>query len=284
MGAQIIDGKSIAAEIRSDLKVRIDRLKEKGITPGLTVVLVGDDPASQTYVRSKQRTSGEIGINSNVIELPEDTAQSELIDLIEQLNQDDTVHGILVQLPLPRHFDTDAVIQAVSPSKDVDGFHPINVGNLWAGLADSFAPCTPVGIMELLRRTGVDPAGMNAVVIGRSNIVGKPMAGLLLKANATVTICHSRTKDLEAHVKNADILIVAIGQPRFVKDSWIKPGAVIIDVGMNRVDGKLCGDVDESVKKVASHITPVPGGVGPMTIAQLLVNTVIAAERTNFVD
>ena len=280
MGAQIIDGKSIAADIRRDLKGRIDGLREQGVIPGLTVILVGDDPASQTYVRSKQRTSGEVGINSNVIELPKDTSQSELIKLINDLNQDDKVHGILVQLPLPGHLDTDAVIRAINPAKDVDGFHPTNVGNLWAGLDGGFAPCTPSGIMELLHRSEIEPSGLNAVVMGRSNIVGKPMAGLLLKANATVTICHSRTQGLEDHLRQADILVVAIGRARFVKADWIKPGAVVIDVGMNRVDGKLCGDVDEGARDVAGYITPVPGGVGPMTIAQLLVNTVIAAERT----
>ena len=280
MGAQIIDGKSIAADIRRDLKGRIDGLREQGVIPGLTVILVGDDPASQTYVRSKQRTSGEVGINSNVIELPKDTSQSELITLINDLNQDDKVHGILVQLPLPGHLDTDAVIRAINPAKDVDGFHPTNVGNLWAGLDGGFAPCTPSGIMELLHRSEIEPSGLNAVVMGRSNIVGKPMAGLLLKANATVTICHSRTQGLEDHLRQADILVVAIGRARFVKADWIKPGAVVIDVGMNRVDGKLCGDVDEGARDVAGYITPVPGGVGPMTIAQLLVNTVIAAERT----
>ena len=280
MGAQIIDGKSIAADIRRDLKGRVDGLREQGVIPGLTVILVGDDPASQTYVRSKQRTSGEVGINSNVIELPKDTSQSELITLINDLNQDDKVHGILVQLPLPGHLDTDAVIRAINPAKDVDGFHPTNVGNLWAGLDGGFAPCTPSGIMELLHRSEIEPSGLNAVVMGRSNIVGKPMAGLLLKANATVTICHSRTQGLEDHLRQADILVVAIGRARFVKADWIKPGAVVIDVGMNRVDGKLCGDVDEGARDVAGYITPVPGGVGPMTIAQLLVNTVIAAERT----
>ena len=280
MGAQIIDGKAIAADIRQGLKGKIDHLRRQNIVPGLTVILVGDNPASQTYVRSKQRTCGEVGIHSEVRELPSDTSQTELIALVDDLNKDPKVHGILVQLPLPGHIDTDAVIRAINPAKDVDGFHPTNVGDLWTGLGDGFAPCTPSGIMELLHRAGIEPAGLNAVVIGRSNIVGKPMAALLLQANATVTVCHSRTRGLEDYCRLADILVVAIGRARFVKADWIKPGAAVIDVGMNRVDGNLCGDVDEAARAVAGYITPVPGGVGPMTIAQLLCNTVIAAERT----
>ncbi|NMB47148.1 MAG: bifunctional methylenetetrahydrofolate dehydrogenase/methenyltetrahydrofolate cyclohydrolase FolD [Firmicutes bacterium] len=281
MGAQIIDGKAIAADIRRELKAEINELRKQDIVPGLTVVLVGDDPASQTYVRSKQRACAEVGIRSEVKALAKDVSQAKLIALIEELNSDPEVNGILVQLPLPAHIDSDVVLRVIDPAKDVDGFHPVNVGSLWTGLAgQGFVPCTPSGIMELLHRTGIQPEGLNAVVIGRSNIVGKPMAGLLLQSNATVTICHSRTQGLEEHCRQADILVVAIGRARFIQRDWVKPGAVVIDVGMNRVDGVLCGDVDESVRQVAGYITPVPGGVGPMTIAQLLRNTVIAAQRT----
>ena len=280
MGAQLIDGKGIAAEIRQEVKEEVAKLREQNIVPGLTVVLVGDDPASQTYVRSKQRACGEVGIRSDVKKLPGDTSQSQLIELIEELNQDPEVHGILVQLPLPKHIDADAVLRKIDPTKDVDGFHPTNVGCLWTGLShQGFVPCTPAGIMELLRRTGVDPRGLNAVVVGRSNIVGKPIAALLLEANATVTICHSRTQNLKEHCRRADILVVAVGKPRFIPGDWIKPSAVVIDVGINRVDGALCGDVDESAREVAGYLTPVPGGVGPMTIAELLQNTVKAAKR-----
>ncbi|NLY52149.1 MAG: bifunctional methylenetetrahydrofolate dehydrogenase/methenyltetrahydrofolate cyclohydrolase FolD [Firmicutes bacterium] len=280
MGAQLIDGKGIAAEIRQEVKEEVAKLREQNIVPGLTVVLVGDDPASQTYVRSKQRACGEVGIRSDVKKLPGDTSQSQLIELIEELNQDPEVHGILVQLPLPKHIDADAVLRKIDPTKDVDGFHPTNVGCLWTGLShQGFVPCTPAGIMELLRRTGINPQGLNAVVVGRSNIVGKPIAALLLEANATVTICHSRTQNLEEHCRRADILVVAVGQPRFIQGDWIKPGAVVIDVGINRVDGALCGDVDESAREAAGYLTPVPGGVGPMTIAELLKNTVMAAKR-----
>ncbi|NMB12385.1 MAG: bifunctional methylenetetrahydrofolate dehydrogenase/methenyltetrahydrofolate cyclohydrolase FolD [Firmicutes bacterium] len=281
MGAQLIDGKAIAADIRRELKEEISRLSTQGVIPGLTVVLVGDDSASQTYVRSKQRACAEVGIRSEVKTLAKDTPQAELIALIEELNQDPQVHGILVQLPLPKHMDSDAVVRVIDPAKDVDGFHPVNVGSLWTGLSgQGFVPCTPAGIMELLHRTGIEPTGLDAVVIGRSNIVGKPMAALLLQSNATVSICHSRTRGLKDYCLHADILVVAIGQARFIKADWIKPGAVVIDVGMNRVDGVLCGDVDEAARDVAGYITPVPGGVGPMTIAQLLRNTVIAAHRT----
>lgn len=281
LGAQLIDGKAIAADIRRELKEEINQLRTKNVIPGLTVVLVGDDPASQTYVRSKQRACAEVGIRSEVKMLAKDTPQAELIALIGELNRDPQVHGILVQLPLPEHINSDTVLRVIDPLKDVDGFHPVNVGSLWTGLSEQgFVPCTPAGIIELLHRTGIEPTGLNAVVIGRSNIVGKPMAALLLQSNATVTICHSRTRGLREYCRDADILVVAIGRARFVKGDWIKPGAVVIDVGMNRVDGVLCGDVDESAREVAGHITPVPGGVGPMTIAQLLRNTVIAARRT----
>lgn len=280
VGAQLIDGKGIAAEIRQEVKEEVAKLREQNIVPGLTVVLVGDDPASQTYVRSKERACGEVGIRSDVKRLPADTSQTQLIQLIEELNQDPEVHGILVQLPLPGHIDADAVLRKIDPAKDVDGFHPTNVGCLWTGLShQGFVPCTPAGIMELLRRTGVDPRGLNAVVVGRSNIVGKPIAALLLEANTTVTICHSRTQNLKEHCRRADILVVAVGKPRFIPGDWIKPGAVVIDVGINRVDGALCGDVDESAREVAGYLTPVPGGVGPMTIAELLQNTVKAAKR-----
>ncbi|NLJ68688.1 MAG: bifunctional methylenetetrahydrofolate dehydrogenase/methenyltetrahydrofolate cyclohydrolase FolD [Firmicutes bacterium] len=281
MGAQLIDGKGIAAEIRQELTEEVAKLREQNIVPGLTVVLVGDDPASQTYVRSKQRACEEVGIRSEVKRLPADTSQSQLIDLIKELNQDPKVHGILVQLPLSKHMDADEVLRAIDPGKDVDGFHPVNVGCLWTGLShQGFVPCTPAGIMELLQRTGINPQGLHAVVVGRSNIVGKPIAALLLQANATVTICHSRTENLPEHCRGADILVAAVGKPRFIKGDWIKPGAVVIDVGINRVDGALCGDVDESAREAAGYLTPVPGGVGPMTIAELLSNTVAAAKRT----
>ncbi len=281
VGAQLIDGKRIAAEIRQEVKAEVAELRERNVVPGLTVVLVGEDPASQTYVRSKQRACEEVGIRSEVRKLPDHTSQTQLMKLIDELNQDPAVHGILVQLPLPGHIDADAVLRTIDPAKDVDGFHPTNVGCLWTGLSyQGFVPCTPAGVMELLRRTGIDPRGLDAVVVGRSNIVGKPMAALLLEANATVTICHSRTQNLRDQCRRADILVVAVGKPRFISGDWIKPGAVVIDVGINRVDGRLCGDVDESAWEVAGFLTPVPGGVGPMTIAQLLKNTVLAAKRT----
>lgn len=281
LGAQLIDGKAIAADIRRELKEEVKQLLTQNVIPGLTVVLVGDDPASLTYVRSKERACAEVGIRSEIKKLPKETSQDKLINLIEELNHDPKVHGILVQLPLPEHIDSNVVLRVIDPAKDVDGFHPVNIGSLWTGLSgQGFVPCTPAGIMELLRRTGIKPEGLDAVVIGRSNIVGKPMAALLLQNNATVTICHSRTRNLEEYCRRADILVVAIGRARFIQGDWIKPGAVVIDVGMNRVDGVLCGDVDESARKVAGYITPVPGGVGPMTIAELLCNTVVAAKRT----
>ncbi|HHT43288.1 MAG TPA: bifunctional methylenetetrahydrofolate dehydrogenase/methenyltetrahydrofolate cyclohydrolase FolD [Firmicutes bacterium] len=279
MTAKIIDGKAIAKEIRAELAKQVAELTAQGRTPGLTVVLVGDNPASKVYVRSKQRACEEIGINSTVHRLPEETTQAELLALIDQLNADDTVHGILVQLPLPGHLNEEEVINAISPAKDVDGFHPINVGKLQIGTA-SFVPCTPAGVVELVKRTGVSIAGQHVVVLGRSNIVGKPAAALFLKENATVTICHSRTKNAAEECSRADILIVAVGRPKLVKKDWVKPGAVVIDVGINRVDGEIVGDVDfAEVQEVASAITPVPGGVGPMTIAMLLKATVEAAAR-----
>lgn len=278
--AQIIDGKKISAEVRAELKAEVVRLKEKGVTPGLAVVLVGENPASQIYVRNKTKACEEVGIRSFQHTLPGTMKEAELLSLIRELNAAKDVHGILVQLPLPSHMDSEAVLDLISPSKDVDGFHPYNMGRLMIGNA-LLQPCTPYGIMRLLDSTGIDASGKNAVIVGRSNIVGKPMAMMLLKRNATVTICHSKTKDLPEKVREADILVAAIGRDRFVKGDWIKDGAVVIDVGMNRAsDGKLTGDVDfDAASMKASFITPVPGGVGPMTIAMLLKNTVAAAKN-----
>src|SRR5690554_1831964 len=281
MSAQIIDGKAIAAEIRSELAKQVAELAAQGKTPGLDVILVGEDPASKVYVRNKETTSKEIGIHSTLHRLPEETTREELLGLIEKLNNDPTVHGILVQLPLPGHLDEEEVINTISPEKDVDGFHPINAGKLLIGDDDAFVACTPAGVLELVKRTGVPIQGKNVVVVGRSNIVGKPAAVLFLREHATVTVCHSRTQDLPAECRRADILIAAVGRPEMIKKEWIKPGAIVIDVGINRVDGKLVGDVDyENVKEVAGYITPVPGGVGPMTIAMLLRATVQAAARS----
>lgn len=280
MTARIIDGKAIAAAIRQKLAEEVRSLKEQNVEPGLAVILVGDNPASRTYVNMKKKACGEVGIRSDEHQLPADIEEAELISLVQKLNSDPQVDGILVQLPLPRHINADTVIRAIDPDKDVDGFHPVNVGRLWAGLSHGFLPCTPAGIMELLRRTGIDLTGKEAVVLGRSNIVGKPVAALLMRENATVTICHSRTNNIAEHCRRADVLVAAVGRPHFVSGDWIKPGAVVIDVGINRVDGKLTGDVDfEAARAVAGHITPVPGGVGPMTIAYLLKNTVAAAHR-----
>ena len=280
MTARIIDGKGIAAEIRGDLKKQVAELTAQGKTPGLEVILVGDDPASTVYVRNKERACKEVGINSTVHRLPAETTREELLGLIEKLNNDATVHGILVQLPLPSHLDEDEVINAISPKKDVDGFHPINAGKLLIGDDDAFVACTPAGVLELVKRTGVPIKGQNVVIVGRSNIVGKPAAVLFLREHATVTVCHSRTKDVAEECRRADILIAAVGRPEMIKKDWVKPGAVVIDVGINRVDGKLVGDVDfENVKEVAGAITPVPGGVGPMTIAMLLRATVESVAR-----
>lgn len=277
MRAQIIDGKAIAQEIRAELAQKVAELSKKGNQPGLAVVLVGENPASQVYVRMKKRACEEIGVYSAVHRLPAETTQEELLRLVEELNEDPKIHGVLVQLPLPGGLDETEVINRISPDKDVDGFHPSNVGKLWIG-EEGFVPCTPAGVLELVRRTGVPLSGKNAVVLGRSNIVGKPVASLLLRENATVTVCHSRTKDVAAECARADILIAAVGRPRLVKKDWVKPGAVVIDVGINRLEGKLVGDVDyEEVSQVAGAITPVPGGVGPMTIAMLLKATVEAA-------
>ncbi|MBI2400469.1 MAG: bifunctional methylenetetrahydrofolate dehydrogenase/methenyltetrahydrofolate cyclohydrolase FolD [Deltaproteobacteria bacterium] len=281
MTAKIINGKEIAAQVRAELKSEIQELKEKtGVTPGLTVVLVGENPASLVYVRNKIKACEEVGINSVQHKLPETTTHEELLGLIRQLNASKEVHGILVQLPLPKQINEEEILEEISPSKDVDGFHPYNVGRLMIG-NPVLQPCTPYGVMRLLESTGVDLSGKDAVVVGRSNIVGKPMAMMLLKRNATVTVCHSKTKDLIERVKKADILVAAIGRAEFIKGEWVKEGAVVIDVGMNRtMEGKLVGDVDfEGASMRASFITPVPGGVGPMTIAMLLKNTVVAASR-----
>lgn len=279
MTARIIDGKSIAKELRESLAPRVAALKEQGITPGLTVIVVGDDPASAIYVRNKERACVKLGMNSQVLRFPAETTQEEILNTVRLLNQDDSVHGILVQLPLPRHIDEQAVLRAIDPDKDVDGFHAMNAGRLMNG-EPGFVACTPKGVMRLLEVSGVELDGKNAVVLGRSNIVGKPMALLLLQKNCTVTIAHSHTKDLAAVTRSADILVVAVGRAGFITGDMIKPGAAVMDVGINRVDGKVVGDVDfESAKEVASCITPVPGGVGAMTIAMLMENTVEAAEN-----
>lgn len=279
MTARIIDGKSIAKELRESLAPRVAALKEQGITPGLTVIVVGDDPASAIYVRNKERACVKLGMNSQVLRFPAETTQEEILNTVRLLNQDDSVHGILVQLPLPRHIDEQAVLRSIDPDKDVDGFHAMNAGRLMNG-EPGFVACTPKGVMRLLEVSGVELDGKNAVVVGRSNIVGKPMALLLLQKNCTVTIAHSHTKDLTAVTRSADILVVAVGRAGFITGDMIKPGAAVMDVGINRVDGKVVGDVDfESAKEVASCITPVPGGVGAMTIAMLMENTVEAAEN-----
>ncbi|BCV21776.1 bifunctional methylenetetrahydrofolate dehydrogenase/methenyltetrahydrofolate cyclohydrolase FolD [Moorella sp. Hama-1] len=280
MPAQILDGKKIAAEVRAEVKEEVARLKAEGINPGLAVVLVGEDPASQVYVRNKHRACEEVGIYSEVHRLPAATSQADLLKLIDQLNKDAKIHGILVQLPLPDHIDEKTVIDAIALEKDVDGFSPANVGNLVIG-DKCFYPCTPHGCMVLLDKAGIDPKGKKAVVVGRSNIVGKPVAMMLLARHATVTICHSRTRDLAAECRQADILIAAVGKPEMITGDMIKEGAVVIDVGINRIaEKKLVGDVHfEGASQKASWITPVPGGVGPMTIAMLLKNTVEAARR-----
>ena len=276
---KILDGKAVSLKVKESVKVRADELKKFGVEPTLAVVLVGEDKASQTYVRAKEKACNEYGIKSVAHRLSENTTQNELLALINVLNLDDSIHGILVQLPLPKHIDTNVVLAAIDPRKDVDGFHAVNVGKLVSGL-DGFVPCTPLGVMEILKEYGIDVAGLNAVVIGRSNIVGKPMANLLLNASATVTVTHSKTKDLKEVCKNADLIVAAIGKPFFLKADMVKDGAVVVDVGINRLDdGKLVGDVDfDEVAPKCSYITPVPGGVGPMTIAMLLNNTILAAQ------
>lgn len=283
MVAKLIDGKKLAQEIRRALTQRVKTLTQHGHKPGLAVILVGEDPASQVYVRNKIRACEEVGITSFEHRLTSQTTEAELLELIEKLNQDDTVDGILVQLPVPRHIRAEKVIAAISPDKDVDGFHAVNAGRLLVGKhgREGFVPCTPAGIMRMIDETGIDPEGKNALVIGRSNIVGKPAALLLLERNATVTIAHSRTKNLKDLARQADILVAAVGRPRMITRDMVKPGAVVIDVGINRDENnKLCGDVDtQEVREIAGAISPVPGGVGPMTIAMLLENTVRAAEN-----
>ncbi|OFF54168.1 bifunctional methylenetetrahydrofolate dehydrogenase/methenyltetrahydrofolate cyclohydrolase [Listeria monocytogenes] len=277
---EIIDGKKLAKEIQEKVTREVAELVKEGKKPGLAVVLVGDNQASRTYVRNKQKRTEEAGMKSVLIELPENVTEEKLLSVVEELNEDKTIHGILVQLPLPEHISEEKVIDTISYDKDVDGFHPVNVGNLFIG-KDSFVPCTPAGIIELIKSTGTQIEGKRAVVIGRSNIVGKPVAQLLLNENATVTIAHSRTKDLPQVAKEADILVVATGLAKFVKKDYIKPGSIVIDVGMDRDENnKLCGDVDfDDVVEEAGFITPVPGGVGPMTITMLLANTLKAAKR-----
>lgn len=276
---KILDGKAVSLKVKESVKVRADELKKFGVEPTLAVVLVGEDKASQTYVRAKEKACNEYGIKSVAHRLSENTTQNELLALINVLNLDDSIHGILVQLPLPKHIDTNVVLAAIDPRKDVDGFHAVNVGKLVSGL-DGFVPCTPLGVMEILKEYGIEVAGLNAVVIGRSNIVGKPMANLLLNASATVTITHSKTKNLKEICKNADLIVAAIGKPFFLKADMVKDGAVVVDVGINRLDdGRLVGDVDfDEVAPKCSYISPVPGGVGPMTIAMLLNNTILAAQ------
>jgi methylenetetrahydrofolate dehydrogenase (NADP+) / methenyltetrahydrofolate cyclohydrolase len=288
--AELIDGVAIARSIREEAARQTALLIETGLRPGLAVVLVGDDPASTVYVRSKGKACDEAGMHSVTVRLPASTSQAELVDAVAALNRDPLVHGILVQMPLPKHLDADAVIRSIDPRKDVDGFHPVNVGKLLIGERDGFVPCTPAGIQEMLKRSNVETKGAECVIVGRSNIVGKPMAALLLQdspgANATVTICHSRTRDLRSHTTRADIVIAAAGRAGLVTGDMLKPGCVVIDVGMNRIADetaprryRLAGDVDfDSAREVASRITPVPGGVGPMTIAMLLSNTVKAAK------
>lgn len=278
--ATIMDGKALSLKLKEQMKQRIEQLKQQGINPKLVVVLVGDNSASQVYVRNKHKSCGEVGIESEVITMPEQTTQQELLEVVERLNQDETVDGILVQLPLPKQIDEKTVLRSILPEKDVDGFHPVNVGLLSIG-DECFAPATPSGIIAMFQEYGIDIAGKNCVVIGRSNIVGKPMAALLLKNNATVTICHSKTEDLASYTRRADVVVVATGRRHTLTAEMVKEGAVVVDVGMNRNEqGKLCGDVDyEEVKKKASFITPVPGGVGPMTITELLENTIQAAQR-----
>ncbi len=291
MPADVIDGAAIGASIRAEVGRQVAALRGRGVRPGLAVILVGDDPASHVYVRMKGRACEEAGMHSVTMRLDAATSQEELLAQIDVLNADPLIHGILVQMPVPKQIDADAVVRRIRPEKDVDGFHPINVGKVFIGERDGFSPATPAGVLQLLLRSSVDPAGKHCVILGRSNIVGKPMASLLVQnapgGNATVTVCHSRTPDLAAHAKRADILIVAIGRPKMVTADMVKPGAVVIDVGVNRVDDpnakkgySLVGDVDfAGVSKVASKISPVPGGVGPMTIAMLLSNTLRAAER-----
>jgi len=285
MSAVRMDGKMVSAKVRGSILEEVNGLKEKGVRPGLAVIIVGEDPASKVYVRNKERACEECGFYSEKYALPEETTQEELLGLIDELNHNPHIDGILCQLPVPKHINEQAIIDAISPEKDVDAFHPINVGKIMVGNFD-FLPCTPAGVMQLLEEYDIDPNGKNCVVIGRSNIVGKPMAMLLLHKNGTVTICHSRTKNLKEVCAQADILVAAVGKADFVTADMVKEGAVVIDVGMNRKDGKLCGDVAfDEVNEKASYLTPVPGGVGPMTITMLMKNTLKAAKlQHNIVD
>lgn len=279
MAAKLLDGAAMALEVEKELKQRVDALREKNVVPGLCVILVGNDPASQTYVANKEKACARLGIHSHTVRMGEETTQAELEAEIEKANHDESIHGILVQLPLPAGLDEHRALALIRPEKDVDGFHAVNMGRLARG-EDCVVACTPKGALHMLKAAGVPIAGKNAVVIGRSNIVGKPMALLLLQENATVTICHSRTENLAEYTRRADILVAAVGKPRFVTADMVKEGAAVLDVGINRVDGKLCGDVDfEHVKEKAGWISPVPGGVGKMTIAMLMENTVSAAEK-----
>jgi methylenetetrahydrofolate dehydrogenase (NADP+)/methenyltetrahydrofolate cyclohydrolase len=285
----LIDGAALAARVQRDVATRVEGLKARGIVPGLSVVLVGDDPASAVYDGAKERTCLELGMRGETIRRPATTSQDELIEIVDRLNVDPAVHGILVQMPLPKHIDSDAIVRRIRPEKDVDGFHPVNVGKLLIGETDGFAPCTPAGVLYMLKAHGVTTAGANCVIVGRSNIVGKPMAALMIQpgVDATVTVCHSRTRDLGEHTRRADILIVAAGRAQMITRDMVKPGAVVIDVGMNRIPDatkksgtRLVGDVAfDEVRSVASLITPVPGGVGKMTIAMLMANTARAAEQ-----
>lgn len=279
MAARLLDGAAMALEVETKLKQRVEALRERGVVPGLCVILVGSDPASQTYVANKEKACARLGIHSRTVRMGAETTQAELEASIERANEDEAIHGILVQLPLPAHLDEHRALALIRPEKDVDGFHAVNMGRLARG-EECVVACTPKGALHMLKAAGVPIAGKNAVVIGRSNIVGKPMALLLLQENATVTICHSRTEDLAEHTRRADILVAAVGRPRFVTADMVKEGAAVLDVGINRVDGRLCGDVDfEHVKEKAGWISPVPGGVGKMTIAMLMENTVSAAEK-----
>lgn len=280
--AKLIDGKVISAAVKAEVAEEVSKLKKQGITPGLAVIIVGEDPASKVYVANKEKACEAIGMASYKYALPENTSEAELLELIKKLNNDDKVNGILCQLPLPRHLNEELIINSIVPEKDVDAFHPHNVGKIMIGNYD-FLPCTPAGIMEMLKYENIDIEGKECVVIGRSNIVGKPMSMLLLHKNGTVTVCHSRTKNLKEVCRRADILVAAVGRANFVSADMVKEGAVVIDVGINRLDnGKLCGDVNfEEVEPIASYITPVPGGVGPMTIATLMKNTLTAAKKQN---
>ena len=280
MAAQLIDGKALSAAVKEKLRQKTEELKAAGITPGLAVILVGEDPGSQIYVRNKEKACRETGIASTVLRLPATTTQQELEGLIRRFNEDENIDGILVQVPLPGHMDEAAALSLIRPEKDVDGFHVVNMGRLFGGM-DTIVACTPKGVMEMIRSTGVSPSGKEAVVVGRSNNVGKPIAMLLMQENATVTVCHSRTRDLAAHTRRADILVAAVGRPKFITGDMVKPGALVIDVGINRVDGKVVGDVDfEAASQAAGYISPVPGGVGLMTVAMLMANTLkIASAR-----